>query len=61
MRIKSQEPRIKKNTDKMQNLFKRSKMGRFEVLFSCKLAGISFLILIPGSCILTLDSRDYEI
>jgi len=54
MRIKSQEPSVKKNTDEMDKLSKRDRIGPFGSLFRCKVAEIYLLILVPGSCILTL-------
>jgi hypothetical protein len=58
MRSKSQEPRVKKNTDEMDKLSKRNRIVPFGSLFSCKVAGIYLLILVPGSCILTLDLHE---
>jgi hypothetical protein len=52
MRIKSQEPGVKKNIDMMLNSSKRTKSERFDLLLSANRA-VSTSILILGSCILT--------
>jgi len=45
MRIKSQETRVKKNTDETDKLSKRDSIVPFGSLFSCKVAVIYLLIL----------------
>ena len=55
--VKIQEQKVKENTDEIGKLPKRDRIGPFGSLFSSQMAGIYLLILVLGSCILTLDSH----